>query len=304
MAGTETSRTRTRLTAIASTSIAVALAVLGLKFLAWAWTGSVALYSDALESMVNVTTGVAALVAIRISSRPADHNHQFGHHKAEYFSAVVEGALIVVAALLILREAYQAFLEPRGLSQAIQGLAVSGFATLINAIWSWYLINTGRRLRSPALVADGWHLFSDVVTSIGVLVGLILATITGWNILDPLIAAAVAIHILWIGWDLMHGSASSLMDKAVATDVAQRINNVIGDNAGGALQAHDIRTRVAGAVTFIEFHLVVPSEMTVKAAHEICDRLEQALESTITGAEVMIHVEPAGEAKHQDALVL
>lgn len=304
MAGPGTYQARDKLTAIALASIVVALAVMGLKFLAWAWTGSVALYSDALESLVNVTTGVAALAAIRISTRPADRNHQFGHHKAEYFSAVVEGALIIVAALLIMREAYHAIQEPRALNEATSGLAVSGLATVVNGAWSWYLITMGRRLRSPALVADGWHLFSDVATSVGVLIGLILAALTGWTILDPLIAGAVAIHILWIGWDLMQGSASSLMDKAVAADVAKRIQDVIGRNADGALQVHDIRTRVAGAATFIEFHLVVPSEMTVKEAHDICDRLEEALESTIAGAEVMIHVEPAGEAKQKGALVL
>lgn len=285
------------LTIIAIGSIVVAVAVMGLKFLAWVLTGSVALYSDALESVVNVVTGIAALLAIRVSSRPADRNHQFGHHKAEYFSAVLEGALIVVAALLILREAAIAIAEPRAIDQPAAGLAVNGLATVINGLWSWYLIRSGRLLRSPALQADGWHLFSDVATSVGVLVGLILATLTGWHILDPLIAGAVALHILWIGWGLVHGSASSLMDRAVAADIGHRIHEIIGQNAHGAMQVHDIRTRVAGAATFIEFHLVVPGTMTVKTAHDICDRLEGALRTSIAGAEVMIHVEPEREVK-------
>lgn len=292
----------TRLTAIAAGSIIVAFAVMGLKFVAWYVTGSVALYSDALESVVNVITGVAALVAIRFSARPADRTHQFGHHKAEYFSAVLEGALIIVAALLILREAALAVAEPRAIDQPALGLAVNGMATVINGLWSFYLIRCGRLLRSPALVADGWHLFSDVATSIGVLVGLVLAIVTGWQILDPLIAGAVALHILWIGWGLVHGSASSLMDQAVTADVAERIKKVIEGNADGAIQVHDIRTRVAGNATFIEFHLVVPGSMTVQAAHDICDRLETALTEQIAGSEVMIHVEPEHQAKAKGAI--
>lgn len=292
----------TKLTAIAAASIVVAFAVMALKFVAWYVTGSVALYSDALESVVNVVTGLTALAAIRVSSRPADRNHQFGHHKAEYFSAVIEGALIIVAALLILREAALAIAEPRAIDQPALGMAVNGLATILNGLWSWYLIRSGRLLRSPALVADGWHLFSDVATSIGVLIGLVLATLSGWQILDPLIAGAVALHILWIGWRLVQGSASSLMDQAVAADVATRIRDVIGQNAGGALQVHDIRTRVAGSATFIEFHLVVPGAMTVKAAHDICDRLESSLTSSVDGAEVMIHVEPEDKAKSKGAV--
>lgn len=288
------------LTTIAATSIVVSLVVMGLKFLAWYVTGSVALYSDALESIVNVVTGVAALLAIRVSARPADTDHQFGHHKAEYFSAVVEGVLIVVAALLIMREAWFAVFEPRDLTQPVAGMAINGLATVFNGLWSWYLIRSGRLMRSPALVADGWHLFSDVLTSVGVLLGLVLATVTGWSILDPLMAAAVAVHILWIGWGLVQGSASSLLDRAVAADVERDIREVIGSNAGGALQVHDIRTRVAGAVTFIEFHLVVPGSMTVKAAHDICDRLEAALTGSIAGSEIMIHVEPEREVKPAD----
>lgn len=291
-----------RLSRIAYVSIAVALVVVTIKYLAYLRTGSVALYSDALESIVNVITAAAALIAVRVGSRPADRDHQFGHHKAEYFSAVLESALIIVAALLILNEAVGALRDPRPLSQPLEGIAINAVATVINAGWSWFLITRGRLWRSPALVADGWHLFSDVATSVGVLVGLLLATVTGLALLDPLLAAAVALHILWIGWRLMRGSASGLMDEAVAQDVAAEIRRVIADNAVGALQMHDLRTRVAGRVTFIEFHLVVPGGMTVATSHEIYDRLEAALERAIEGAEVVIHVEPESEAKARGAL--
>ena len=284
--------------------IAVALLVMGIKYVAYLRTGSVALYSDALESIVNVITAFAALLAIRISARPADRHHQFGHHKAEYFAAVIEGALIVLAAILILREATQAILMPREISRPVEGILINGLATGINAVWSWLLINRGQAWRSPALVADGWHLVSDVTTSMGVLAGLALAALTGFTILDPLLACIVAVHILWIGWRLMRGSASSLMDEAVSPAVASEITRVIADNAVGALQVHDVRTRVAGPATFIEFHLVVPGEMTVDASHTICDRIEDALERAIAGAEVLIHVEPGHKAKPKGGIVV
>jgi cation diffusion facilitator family transporter len=286
---------RLRLAAIAS--IAVAVLVLALKYLAYWITGSVALYSDALESIVNLITALVALYAIHVSAQPADRRHQFGHHKAEYFSAVIEGVLIVVAALLILHEAYDAFLHPRALSQPLRGLAVNGLATVINGLWSGFLLSWGRRQRSPALVGDGWHLMADVATSLGVILGLLLATLTGWQVLDPILAAVVAGNILWAGWRLVRQSVSGLMDEAVTAEVARQIRRVISDNAQGAIEAHDVKTRTAGRVTFIEFHLVVPGSMTVAASHQICDRIEQALRMTVHGAEVLIHVEPEGEAK-------
>lgn len=278
-------------------SIAVAAIVMGLKYLAYWWTGSAALYSDALESIVNLVTAAVALYAIHIAYQPADRQHQFGHHKAEYFSAVIEGVLIVVAALLILHEAYDAYVRPRVLHDLGTGLGLNAIATGINAGWCAFLIRWGRRQRSPALVADGWHLLTDVVTSVGVLAGLSLATLTGWQILDPLLAALVALNILWAGWRLVKESVSGLMDEAVTAGVAGSIRAVIAANAQGAIEAHDVKTRTAGRVTFIEFHLVVPGDMTVATSHQICNRLEAALIEAVQGAEVLIHVEPEEEAK-------
>ena len=294
--------TADKLKLAAVTSIVVAGIVFGLKYLAYWVTGSVALYSDALESIVNLITAAVALYAIHVSAQPADRRHQFGHHKAEYFSAVIEGVLIVVAALLILHEAYDAFLRPRVLSEPARGLAINGLATAINAGWSYFLLTWGRRQRSPALVGDGWHLLTDVATSIGVIVGLALAMATGWQVLDPALAALVAANILWAGWRLVRESVSGLMDEAVTAEVARHIRDVISSNAEGAIEAHDVKTRTAGRATFIEFHLVVPGAMSVETAHTICDRLESAIESQIEGADVVIHVEPEYKAKHKGAV--
>lgn len=286
-----------RLKLVALVSIAVAAVVTGLKFLAYWSTGSAALYSDALESIVNVTTAVIALYTIHVALQPADRRHQFGHHKAEYISAVVVGVLIVVAALLILHEAYDAYLRPRVLGDLRTGIGLNALATIINGAWCAFLIRWGRAQRSPALVADGWHLFTDVATSVGVLAGLGLATITGWQVLDPALAAVVALNILWAGWRLMRESVSGLMDEAVTAEVARRIREVIAANSEGAIEAHDVLTRIAGRMTFIEFHLVVPGTMTVAASHAICDRLEEALSDAVPGARVLIHVEPDEEAQ-------
>ncbi len=287
---------------VAAASIVVALAVMGIKYVAFLMTGSVALFSDALESIVNLLTAIAALIAIRVGAHPPDRDHPFGHHKAEYFSAVLEGTLIIVAALLIFREAWNALLEPRPLHEPAMGLLVNGLATAVNGAWAWLLMNRGRAWNSPALSGDGLHLFSDVITSVGVILGLVLATLTGWSILDPLLAAAVALNILRMGYNLATASMSQLMDAAASPEIEARIREVIKSNADGALQAHDMRTRTAGPTTFIEFHLVVPGAMTVEAAHDICDRLEDAIEASIKGTQVVIHVEPEYKAKGKGAV--
>ena len=289
---------------IAMGSILIGLIVLGLKTFAWWLTGSVALMSDAMESIVNVATAVAALIAIRIAARPADRDHPYGHHKAEFFSAVLEGVMIIVAALLILREAWHGFLAPRMLEAPLEGLLVNGSASVLNALWCWVLISRGRRLRSPALVADGHHLLSDVISSGGVVLGVALAVVTGWAVLDPALAALVAVNILWSGWKVMTSSLSGLMDEAVADDTLAGIRATISDNATGAIEAHDLRTRHAGPRIFIDFHLVVDGQTTVETAHDICDRIEQALKTTVPGSMITIHVEPEHKAKHSGVLVI
>lgn len=288
---------QTKITRLAAINIAVAAAVMGIKYLAYVVSGSVALFSDALESVVNVMTAVAALVAVRISSIPADDDHPFGHHKAEFFAAIFEGAMIVLAAVLILVKSYEALRGGGSLQNPGLGLAINTGAALMNAGWAYVLISRGKAWRSPALVADGTHLVTDVITSAGVIAGLMLAILTGWQWLDPLLAAAVALNILWTGYRISLQSMSSLMDQAASPDIESRIRDVIASNGHGALQAHDIRTRQAGRALFIEFHLVVPGIMTVYDAHDICDRLEDAIEAAIEGSEVVIHVEPDHKVK-------
>lgn len=292
------------ITTIAFGSLAVGALVLALKAVAWWMTGSVALYSDALESLVNIATAVIALYTIWFGALPADENHPYGHHKAEYFSVILEGVLIVIAAILILWESAPALMSPRVLSAPAPGLVVNAVASVVNGIWCLVLLREGRRRKSPALVADGTHLFTDVVTSVGVVAGLLLSLWSGWLILDPLLAIAVAANILWQGWRLLRGSVAALMDEALAPAEVERITAIIRENATGAMQAHDVRTRAAGRMTFIEFHLVVPGSMPVSRSHDICDRIERALRAEVADAMISIHVEPEGKAKHAGAVAI
>lgn len=279
-------------------SLLVALWVLGLKALAYLLTGSVALLSDALESTVNVAAALLALFAIRFAQRPPDETHPFGHSKAEYFSAVLEGVLVVLAAFLIAKESIPRLLHPRPLGDLGPGLLVSLLASLINGLLAWHLLRQGRHLRSPALTADGYHVLSDVLTSVGVLAGVSLAWATGLWVLDPLLALLVAGNILLMGFRLVRQSVGGLMDEGLSPAEVSRIRKTIAEALGGrALEVHDLKTRKAGNRAFLEFHLVVPGSMTVEEAHRLCDELERALEESFPGLAVTIHVEPESERK-------
>jgi cation diffusion facilitator family transporter len=285
-------------------SILAGCLVLGLKSAAWSLTGSAALYSDALESIVNVAASLIAWVALRFAARPADANHPYGHDKAEFFAAVVEGVLIIVAALLIFEAAWKSYFHVRMLDTPLRGIALNASATAINAVWSSVLLTAGRRLRSPALVADGRHLLADVVTSAGIATGLFLAVFTGQLFLDPLLAAATGVYVLWSGIQMISSSVSGLMDAAPEPAVVNRIRELVANSAAGAIEAHDLRTRHAGRLTFLEFHLVVPGTMTVATAHRICDRIEDALKAEMAHLRITIHVEPEEKAKHAGVPVL
>jgi cation diffusion facilitator family transporter len=279
-------------------SLGVAMLVLVLKSAAYWITGSVALLSDALESIINVVVAGVAFFALSVSMQPPDANHPFGHHKAEYFSAVIEGALIIVAALAIFREAYIHFFEPKVLDAPGLGIAVNVVASAINAVWGWELLRIAKRERSPALDADGRHILADVVSSVGVVIGIVAVVLSGWKQLDALVAAGVGVYILFSGWLLIKQSVAGLMDQAADASTVARIHASIAKEAEGAIEAHDLQTRHAGPVTFIQFHLVVPEVMTVTKAHDICDRIENALRDAVPGARVTIHVEPEHKAKH------
>ncbi|MFT3733363.1 MAG: cation diffusion facilitator family transporter [Hyphomicrobium sp.] len=298
---TSTTSTTDKIVKVAAANIAVALVVVLLKYIAYLVSGSVALFSDALESIVNVITAMTAYFAIWMSAKPPDSDHQFGHSKAEFLAAMFEGAMIAVAAVLIMIKAYQGLVGGVTLEHSTLGLTINSAATAINAGWAWVMIKFGTDWRSPALVADGHHLVTDVITSVGVIIGLTLAVWTGWHILDPLIAAVVAVNILTMGYRIATESMSRLMDEAASPEIEARIRGAIEANGIGALQAHDIRTRQAGRALFIEFHLVVPGSMTVDEAHAICDRLENSIEHSLEGSEVVIHVEPEYKAKPEDS---
>ncbi|MGQ9753475.1 MAG: cation diffusion facilitator family transporter [Thermaceae bacterium] len=273
------------------------LGVLALKGAAYLLTGSVALLSDALESVVNVVAALAAYLAVSISAKPPDRNHPFGHTKVEYFSAVFEGALVILAALAILKEALPRLLNPVPLEGVGPGLLVSALAGSVNLGLALYLIREGQRHRSPALVADGQHILSDVLTSLGVLLGVGLAAWTGLWILDPLLALLVAANILLIGLRLVRQSVGGLMDEGLPEEERGRLEAVLKNLPPGAMEVHDLKTRRAGQRSFVELHLVVPGHMSVEEAHRLCDLIETRLKTALPGAEVTIHVEPEREAQ-------
>lgn len=289
---------------MAAGSIAVGLLVLALKYCAWWLTGSAALFSDATESVVNVAAAIVALLALRLAAQPADANHPYGHDKAEFFAAVIEGSLIVLASVLIIEQAWQSYLHPVPLERVGFGMALNAGSSVINMLWATLLLRRGGVLRSPALIADGRHLMSDVVTSAGVLAGVGLVLFTGLPWLDPAVAVLAAIYVLVSGVLVIKGSVGGLMDEAPAGEIVERIRTIVGAEAEGAIEAHDLRTRHAGRLMFLEFHLVVPGLMPVQDAHEICDRIEVALKAEMEGLMITIHVEPEGKAKHHGVLVL
>ena len=280
---------------LARWSLATGVTVLLLKGIAWRLTGSVALLSDALESIVNVVASFAMLYAVRIARLPADHNHPYGHGKAEYLSAVLEGVLIAVAAVLSINAAWDRLFHPRALEGIGAGIAVSLVATALNGLLAWRLIATGKKLRSPALAADGRHILSDVVTSVGVLIGIGLAQATGWWILDPLLACFVAANILWMGWKLIRHSIGGLMDEVLDPAELDRWRAVAERVAreGGAVGVEQFRLRRTGTSAQCDMILRVPGEMPVRAAHAICDRIEDALHVEDPDLGVVVHVEPA-----------
>ncbi|MCB8879400.1 cation transporter [Acidisoma cellulosilytica] len=289
---------------LAAGSIVVGLIVLALKGAAWWVTGSAALYSDALETVVNVVTAVVAFWTLRVAAQPADHDHPYGHDKAEFFSAVVEAVLILVAAASILHHVWLNLKVGDELRAPFTGMAVNLVATVLNGVWAYFLMKQGRRIRSPALIADAKHLGTDVITSTGILIGLLLVVATGVLWLDSALAVATALYILWAGIQMLRQSLSGLMDAAPDDETLLRIRRTVGAHAEGALEAHDLRTRQAGRLTFLQFHLVVPGSMTVEEAHEICDRIEAALKAEMEGLVVTIHVEPEQKAKHTGVIVL
>jgi cation diffusion facilitator family transporter len=289
---------------IALGSIGVGCVVLGLKAAAWRLTSSAAFYSDALETTVNVLASAIAFYAVRLASKPADAEHPYGHQKAEFFAAVIEGVLIVLAALSIFDKAWLDFIQPHPLNLPAHGILLSGLATLLNAGWAVVLLRTGRSVRSAALIADGRHLLADVATSLGIITGVGLVALTGTLVIDPAVAAAAGVYVLWSGLRMISSSVGGLMDTAPDHVIVQRIRELLSESASGALEAHDLRMRYAGRLTYLEFHLVVPGNMTVSEAHAICDRIEARLKKEMAYLVITIHVEPEEKAKQHGVPIL
>jgi cation diffusion facilitator family transporter len=273
-------------------SIVAAIATMGLKVASFALTSSVGLYSDAAESGVNLTAALFALWALTIAARPADSDHAFGHSKAEYFSSALEGMLILVAAFSIGFAAIGRFLNPQPIQQLEIGLALSCIAAAINGGVAWILLRAGRRLRSITLRADAHHLMTDVWTSAGVVTGLLLVKMTGWQILDPLMAAAVAIHIAWVAIQLLMETANGLMDTALSAPDQARIQEILATYEQQGIEFHALRTRVAGSRSFVLFHVLVPGRWSVRQGHDLCEEIEQKIMATLEGVHVMTHLEP------------
>jgi cation diffusion facilitator family transporter len=273
-------------------SIVAALVTMGLKFGSFALTGSVGLYSDAAESGVNLVAALFALWALTVAARPADSDHAFGHSKAEYFSSALESLLILVAAFSIGFAAIGRFLHPQPVQQLELGLGLSFLAAAINGGVAWILICAGRRLRSITLRADAHHLLTDVWTSAGVILGLLLVKGTGWQILDPLMAAAVAVHIAWVAIRLLMETANGLMDKALSPPEQAIIQDILTRYEKQGIEFHALRTRVAGSRSFVLLHVLVPGRWSVRQGHDLCEEIEKSIMDAIPGAHVMTHLEP------------
>jgi cation diffusion facilitator family transporter len=273
-------------------SIAAAIATMALKFTAYFLTGSMGLFSDAAESCVNLTAAVFALWALTVAARPPDFEHTFGHSKAEYFSSALEGLLVLVAAFSIGLAAVPRLLHPQPLVQVELGLLLSIVAAVINGLVAWTLLKAGRRLRSITLRADAHHLLTDVWTSVGVVVGLLLVKVTGWQVLDPLMAIAVAANIAWVSIQLLRETVNGLMDSAIPLKEQSMIQEVLGYYQNRGIVFHAFRSRVAGARNFVSFHVLVPGEWTVQQGHDLCDEIERKIMHTIAHTHVTTHLEP------------
>jgi cation diffusion facilitator family transporter len=284
---------RAYLTRFAWLSIGAAVATIALKGGAYFLTGSVGLFSDAIESLVNLAGASMALLMLTIAARPADESHDFGHSKAEYFSSITEGLLILVVAIGIISAAIDRLLHPRALEQLGLGLAVSFVASTINFIVARILMNQGRKRTSITLEADAQHLMTDVWTSAGVIIGVAIAGFTGWTILDPVVAIAVAINIVWTGFHLVRRSVAGLMDAALPTKEKNTIEKVMKKYREKGMNFHALRTRQAAARRFISVHILVPGNWTVHDAHHVAEDFESNVREVLGGpVTVFTHLEP------------
>lgn len=285
-------------------SIAAALATIVLKSLAWWLTGSVGLLSDALESVVNLAGAMMALAMISLAEQPADDKHAYGHNKAEYFSGGFEGLLIVVAAFGIAAAAIDRLLHPQPLASIDIGLAVSAAASLINFVVARILLAAGRRHRSIPLEADAQHLMTDVWTSVAVIIGILGISLTGWLWLDPLLALIFAGNIVHTGWTLLYRSVHGLMDTALPASEHAAVVAILERYRAAGADYHALRTRESGARCFVEVHLLLPGDWSLRRAHDLAETLENDIRTALPQAHVLTHLEPLDDPRAHDDLHL
>lgn len=273
-------------------SILAAVATIGLKAAAYYITGSVSLLSDALESLVNLVAAILALIMLTVAARPPDESHMYGHEKAEFFSSGIEGAFILIAAISIVITAAPRLLNPQPLENTGIGLIATAAATVLNFVVARVLWRAGRRHGSIALEADARHLMSDVWTSGGVILGLVAASITGWQRLDPLIALAVSVNIIWSGWQLLHRSADGLMDPSIDHEQYRAVQRALSRYRAEGVYYHALRTRRAGRRSFVSVHVLVPGDWSVQTGHKLLERIEREIREIVPNASVFTHLEP------------
>ncbi len=279
---------------VAWLSVGASVATLLLKFSAYYLTDSVSLFSDAMESFVNLSAGLVALLVLTVVARPADENHPYGHDKAEYFSSGVEGALIIVAAISIIWAAWERFNVQQPLSNITQGVLISLAASAINFGVAQYMLRAARQYDSITLEADARHLLTDVWTSVGVAVGLCVLVFApaDWQVLDPIVAILVALNIIHTDFDLLRRSTDGLMDTTLPVEDVRQIRTSIEQSIGVCYSYNQLRSRKSGSRRFIEFNLLLPGDTSVAVAHDLCDQLEDAIERRLSKTTVTIHVEP------------
>lgn len=280
------------LTRFAWISIGASLLTIGLKTSAYLLTGSIGLLSDAVESVINLLAGLMALWMLKVAAQPPDESHLFGHRKAEYFSSAVEGVLILIAAISIAISAAGRLITPQALEKLGVGLGITVAASLINLIAARILLHSGKKHNSITLEADGQHLMTDVWTSAGVLIGVGIVAMTGWYILDPIIAILVAINILWTGYRLLQRSIAGLMDSSLPPEEIEKLEAVLDTYRSKGMAFHALRTRQAAALRFVSVHVLVPGTWTVHDAHHIAEDIEQDIRNILGTSAVFTHLEP------------
>jgi len=283
---------RPMLLRFAAASIAAAIVSIGMKLGAYVITGSVALLSDGLESLVNLAAAVVALAALWIAALPADEEHAYGHSKAEYLSSGFEGALILLAAVVIVWQAGDRLRHPRPLASPGLGLAAAAIATLVNLVVAVVLLRAGRRFDSITLEADAHHLVADVITTIGVMIGLAITALTSIHWVDPIVAFLVAANIVRIGFDLLRRSALGLLDTALPAEMRSEITRILQEERAHGVDFHAIRTRQAGARRFVSFHILVPGDWSVQRGHDLLEGIEDRIRRSIPRCTVFTHLEP------------